>query len=311
MERFDPRQNLAITFFEALKRGHPDAWWKNGLYKEPSSWKENEILPSPKRELTGNLEIMGLSEAGKSTGLDFLISNPIPGFRQIYRPELVVDLNGQREDFNLYELKKFLKILEGNPKRMCIWNLVKCTSFIQGLEQIAGLLKQDALNEKLGDPIRMIIERGPNDVIATSLLASQLAAQESGDKKTITRTSGPVVIGEDVYLRSDFNDLFATTFTLGLGSSHLLDAVVIYYISYEEMVKRRLKQGKKAEGDFVNSETWESMDQGYKLWLNYIFPKLREKYGVGLLILNGANQVDQNNIKLRSYCQKVFEMSGY
>lgn len=301
---------LAIEILDAIKKDQFVEWWDDHTPEnyEPFPWEEKEILPLNLYKPLGILEIKGFSEAGKSTGLNDLRSNPLNGYRQIIRPELIItDLEGIDRDYGIDELKAFMRILQGNAQRTLFWNLIKNVSFGQGLKQMSQLLKQDALNEEIGAPIKLIIERGPHDVLATSYLAAKLS---EGKPRTRRRHEGPSIIGEDEYIGPDFEENFLMTYSLGLAYGQMVNAVVLYYISRERQLERRLEQGKKPQGDFINERTWPDMYAGEEFWLNCIYPIYKKRYGMGLLVLNGENPVEENNIKLRNFCKKVFSMTN-
>jgi len=301
---------LAIEILDAIQKDQFVEWWNGHLPEsyEPFPWEEREILPLNIHKSLGILEIKGFSEAGKSTGVEYLKFNPIRGYRQIVRPELIVtDAEGIDNDFGVHELKGFMRILQGNAQRTLFWNLIKNISFGQGLKQITELLKQDALNEKSGAPIKLIIERGPHDVLTTSYLAAKLS---EGKSRTHRVHEGPSIIGEQEYIRPDFEGNFLTSYSLGFSFGQMVDAVVLYYVSRESQIERRLKQNKKTQGDFINEQTWPDIFAGEEFWLNCIYPIYRERYGMGLLVLNGENPAEENNLKLRNFCEKVFEITN-
>lgn len=231
--------DIALEVLEAIQKKQFAKWWEDRLPStiEKFPWKEREILPDKPYKPLGIIEIKGISEAGKSTGLRCLTNNPIKGYRQIIRPELIVEdlMGGLGRDYNLHELKSFMRILQGDAHRALFWNMIKNISFSQGLKQIVNEMRKDAVNEKNGLPPKLIIERGPHDVLTTSYLAAKLTE----GTKDITRSEGPAIIGEERYLKPDFGKRLLETFSLGLSFGEAVNAVVLYYISREEQISRR------------------------------------------------------------------------
>ena len=215
------RDVLAYEIFEAVQAGDFNKWWREHapVVEDRFPWKEREILPTREGRSLGIIEIMGHSEAGKSSGLNYLRDCPIKGYRTIIRPELIVDSpDGSRTDYGLGELKTFMRIVYGNARRMTFWNHIKFMSFGQGLEQIADLMKEDSRNQRKGNPIKMVVERGPNDIVSTSILA----ASEKLGKGSVSRSQD---------LENIFDDLFLSTFFLGLAGAQWVDAVALYGVS--------------------------------------------------------------------------------
>lgn len=89
----------------------------------------------------------------------------------------------------------------------------------------------------------------------------------------------------------------------------LPDAVVLYYTDLQTAQERRVAQGKNPNGKMVNERMWPRMDAAYRWWLQHIFPYIRKRTAMGLLVVDGNQSIERNLKVTESFCKKVIAMA--
>lgn len=281
MERF----NVAYDMLNAKKRGVLVDWWKevfpNKVEKYP--WRTRSELPDKKPEqMSGQVEIIGLSGSGKSKFIEYAKKRFSPS-NVIIRPELFLrDERGLQEDLShgshSQKMQELMAAEFGRINQVRTWNRIKLISHLQG--EVGQLRSPGKAN--------LIIERGANDALATD---------------DFTRPEHYRVRYDPIFENRWLELIF---FSLTLGQR--VDAVILFETTWEKTQKRRIAAGLEPEGKYINSKNWPQILLGYEFWLGSFYTLFRKAQGMGLLIIDGTANLEENNIKAIKFCEEVFAM---
>lgn len=308
-ERDKYESSLAL---EVLRRGGDGSFLKwaerNLSIVEPPLWKTREVYPKRGRRLSGIIEIAGLPEVGKSEGFRFVRDNLGSGIRGIFLPELELNLPGGR---TVTRADAVLMRRMGGLEMENNWlEMVKLGILAHGFKKIIDLLITDTQNKEVGDPILMVCERGPNDILAMSSMVGHMALgkQELPAYWEEHIIEDGVRFDNDRYLYPGYGSKFLEVFLQALAMAEWVDAAVLYGYgskSFETVKARRQQEGSPPEGPWVNQKNWPLFLSGYGWWLGSIYPLLRKRYGTGLLVIDGEGDLKENNQKVLEYCRRV------
>ncbi|HET7099210.1 MAG TPA: hypothetical protein VFI61_03195 [Patescibacteria group bacterium] len=278
-----------ITFttemLQSAAKGKLLKFWKLNSPDRPRKfpWKPVEILPQKDPEqMSRVIEIIGPSGAGKTEAVNFLGHKFSQNLNIIIAPELVVyDGEGNVEDWGKDHKLKGLMLGEfGIKHQMLIWDNIKLLSHMY---HVAELIKNRMQK-------RLIIERGANDAISTQPFTQpehySIRYDPIYERDFLTHTFQSIALAEDV------------------------DAVILFGTNWKTTRKRRVDSGEKPEGNLINRKNWPEIMSGYEWWLGSFYPIFRKRNGMGLLIVDGRDDLNANNQKILEYCQKVFVMQG-
>lgn len=272
MEKFD-----SSKVGEVFKKLYSENLFIKDLYP----WNLVEEMPSKEpSEMSGQIEIIGLSGSGKSEFIKHA-NNIFKDQEVVIRPELVTyNENNEPENWshgkNSNKLKGLMLGEYGTAHQRMIWNQIKLLSHLEsGIEA-------DQKNKNL------IIERGCNDVFASI---------------QTTQPEHYSIRYNDKY-RKLFNDVILQSIAL----ASRVDATILFGTNWDTTTKRRINNGFEPEGNYVNFNDWGSLTSGYEIWLGSFYPFFKKKTGMGLLIIDGTADLDSNNHKVTEFCQKVFAM---
>ena len=230
--------------------------------------KEEDRKPIPHIPI---IEIMGLPDSGKST--------------------LCKDLKGKYPKAVIKDesIKSYYPLTQN----------LDSTNLLVGLDKLTNVFPafQESLMTKIGQlhgdvPIKSpaVLSRGANDILSFTLPLYLSLYVSHGDVDT------------------DIFELVSSHFLkLLISQLSFIDAVVLFDNDLETASKRRIKNGSTKYGKVVNPEIWPVIEKGYSWWLQYVFPILRERYGTGLLIVNGRNHYKQNNGIVNKYIGKILK----
>lgn len=295
---------MALEILGRFKDGSFLEWANSNLNKvESCPLTPREILPEREGlRVSATVEVSGLSDSGKSTGMKFLVRE-LRGIRSVFLPELELqDPSGRtitREEVRI--LRDLGLEFENN-----VLARMKLASFVQGSSASLRLLMEDAKRERPGDPILILSERGPNDV----LIFSDFMGRRAFFKKELSGglfTGGVDLGGVDWnrYLYPGYGKDFLEIFLHGLGLAETVDAMILFGVSRETALKRREGSGLLTEAPMLEPRNWSLWEMGCGWWLGSIYPLLRERFGTGLLVIDGEGGLEENNRILLEYCQKV------
>jgi hypothetical protein len=249
--------------------GSIDEWLKSEFNRtEPINDPLREIIPTglAAQGIIRLAEISGLSKAGKTTGIDYLLKN-YPGHLK-YFPELIPETVIKRLGAN-------------NAIHLGIYDkLISLRSVL--VDKVSAY--RDVVNaQELPDhPALWLIERGPVDGTAEWLAMDQ-----------------------EFPPADHFPSGYAEQLLFGLSMSELLSSVVLYCASPGTIRDRRIKDGEPPEGSIVNHKNIPFFKLGIDWWLGSVFPKIHASVGTGLLTINGDEPLEQNNLRLLNYCKKI------
>ena len=85
----------------------------------------------------------------------------------------------------------------------------------------------------------------------------------------------------------------------------LIDAVILYGVSLATARQRRRGRGLPPEGRVTNGLVWPDLEGSYGWWLGSIYPLLRQRGGVGLLLIDGEGGEEENNLSLFNYIKEI------
>lgn len=281
------RCNVAKDMLGAVQDGDLLDWWIQNSPNEATKypWELKHELPCKTPEtLSCKIEIIGFSGAGKSEFLRYA-SKFFDSSDVLIRPELITkDEHGLQENWSHGEHSQKMQGMMasefGVRHQMQIWNQVKLISHIQGsLDQLQseGLLS-------------LIIERGCNDVLSTD---------------SFTRP-------EHYSLRYDplFDDSWLVLMFSSIMYAQYVDAVILFGTSFDETRTRRMAAGLTPEGSYINLNNWSETVSGYEWWLGSFYPLFRERCGMGLLVIDGTADMEENNKKALDFCRQVFALKN-
>ena len=86
-------------------------------------------------------------------------------------------------------------------------------------------------------------------------------------------------------------------------------AIVMMGISQEEAIARRRKAG-KTYMSYSETPIYNELSAWYGFFIRNVYPRLRESYGTGLLILDGERSTDYNVERLKRYLLEVRSVIG-
>lgn len=286
----EPNEEL-LLIQESVKREEVDLFYKIApLYGlDPSlrsPWNTRTVYPSQRRyevppeilDIVGVnegdrralphtpiFEVMGLPDCGKSTLCKYL-QGVYP--YAVIEDEFSNSINiSQHSDIDTHNL--FLLV----EKQLSILPSIQ--------EQLRNKREQLHGNLQIADPA--VFTRGPNDILAFSI-PFYLSSLEDDE---IFEPVSSFYIQELIHQLS------------------FIDAVILFDNDLDTASIRRVRNGKDRYGKIVNPSVWPIIERGYSWWLQYVFPILRERYGTGLLILNGRDHYKKNNLIVQKYMKRV------
>jgi len=252
-----------------------------------SPWGTKMVYPSPKRyevppeilDIVGVkeddrrplphipiIEVMGLPDSGKST-----LCNHLQG---IYPKALIKD--------EFTGTGKFPSSGDVDIDNLSL-TMQKQLSIIPSLLQQLEIKKRELSQENIKIDSPAIFTRGTNDILAFSI-PFYLSMLEEDD---IFDPVSSYFIEELIHQLS------------------FIDVVVLFDNDLDTASLRRVRSGKDRYGKIVNPNIWPIIERGYSWWLQYVYPILRERYGTGLLVLDGRNHYKENNRSVVKYIKKV------
>lgn len=270
---FDSAEEVVSFLCQLLDRGIG----KELLYKY--RWDEREVLPKVKkikRSPKGlTIEIFGLSRAGKTTIKNLLIVK----FPQInFVEELQLRGRAVLKDFG-----------QDFPfaQRNFIAQIVKQSAWLELFRK--AIEGEVALAESKGKkplPEHTVIYRGANDVLCM-------------DRFLFALEGGHFLGSRERTLQGMLSGLLSSAYM-----AQQADAVVLFGVSFETAVKRRVNAGLPAHGKIVNPNVWPYVATGYTWWENNFWPFLRREFGTGLLVVDGEQSIQHNFERVQSYLEK-------
>jgi len=280
MSEREPLAKLILGMSPSVR----EKWFTEHLSREESyPWPPRSILPE-RRKPKGFIcvEIMGLPESGKTSGYQHLLERLPESFSEIVG---VPEFGGDEERVNA------IKSLQDELARNALLDELKLASLFQkGLTRITDLLLEDVSQQRQPGSKILVCERSPNDVVALfNWICTYLEARE-----------------ELPELRKDI----LRSFLEGLAHAEMLvDAVVLYGVSLETAKQRRRERGLPPEGKVTNELVWPKVESSYSWWLGSIYPLLRERSGIGLLVIDGEGNKEENNLTLLDYVKEAGQLT--
>ncbi|HSX39811.1 MAG TPA: hypothetical protein VLI92_04465 [Candidatus Saccharimonadales bacterium] len=245
-------------------------------------WGETTIYPRPERlaNIQGGLagEFMGLSQAGKSTVHKALAGMRFPPDTLEVSDEFpgMLDLEADVISFlkkgDLEEANRVYETLKLQVMRQTI------------LDQLIWHNRKKITGEKGFK--HKIVYRSANDLLAFTRILIP------GIKPTHDR------IQEQLQ-----------TWVEAMWYAGETDFVILWGITFEEAVHRRILQGLPAYGRIVNPDIWPLVARGYDWWRFYMFKELRDRFGIGLLTIDGTKSAEHNLRRVKYYvrnCVKLY-----
>lgn len=256
------------------------------LSKNPESvsypWPPTRFLPDTRRLKRSTVhEIAGLAQAGKSTIVTFLqsqfVNNP---------PERIVNIMPEWGSF----YKGYLDSRELSitfPDYCFLLQFIKMGA-IQYTENYANWWTE--YNKRA----LIILERGANDSLAFDKAACIYTAEHP-----------------ELHTNTDPQDILSLR-KFEISESKLPDTVILFGISLESALARPESRGTDwADVKSVKKDTWPVIAKGYCWWLEHVYPLLKQRYGTGLLIVNGEDDKETNAQKVLDYINEVEAIKRY
>lgn len=239
------------------------------------SFEEKEARINPKHQ-NGRIltvEVVGLSDSGKSTVLQ-----KIGG--ELGKRGIEVQINEEfRSKHPLSEeTMKNASILKATPAYRA--------QTASSMESVKAMATDDfryetlALIEELSNEARSrrvvkIIERGPHDQIAMAgWVAEQIETLPEGDD----------------FNKSHYEEFWRLRLFKALGDTEFVQTTVLFYIDLDEIQNRRVAAGLPREGILANPKDHPIVSAGYLRWLHYLIPETKS----GFLVVNGNNPLETN-----------------
>lgn len=212
-------------------------------------------------------EIMGLPESGKSMLCKYL--------QTIYPLAVIND--------EFAELSQNTSSIDIDLQNFILANEKICSLIPALKSQIEEKRDNISGDNQIDKPI--IITRGPNDILAFSSF----------------------VYLSRIHPNLELDEVMSYFVRKAVKQLSDVDAVVLFDNSLEVAQLRRFRKGERRNGKVVNNSVWTIIDSGYSWWLQYVYPILREKYGTGLLVIDGREDLKKNNLRVYKYIQKVLK----
>jgi hypothetical protein len=277
---------------------------------ESFPWKPREIMPGSSRleqKLFLMIEVMGLSKSGKSEFFAYLENNPIPHARQILirEPELKIyetKGNGAQER----EVK--LGERDGMETENILYSLKKALHILEGSIQAFDLLIEDYRKELVGDPIVVVLERGPHDAIAHCAWIGRYAMHKKRLPPGAYKDDSGIqrIPDHQRYVRHDFDLNWLISFVDALALGESIDAVILYGTSLETAIEYRIKQGLAPHGHMTNPFIHPQLDAAFSEWLGSIAPVyLKLEHSMGLKVVDAEKSLDENNREVHGYINTI------
>ena len=293
----------ADAFIGSLRRGEaPDIVGHFNRF-ELSPWKEREEMPVG-RSGVKIIEIIGLPEAGKTTGFRFLQDHFDTSLRSVFIPELQPrsSLSGQRYP------KGALRVADryGLEHENVVSLTAKLISTAEAARVAMEFGLSDAREGMIGKNGAVIIERGVMDTFPFHYWSmGSLRGKDTLPYSFEDVVGGQIKFDSERYSLPETANKTVENFAYALGMAQLVDAVVLYGTPQDISSQRRVDQGLEPEGRLNNSRNWPMLERGCAWWLGSIYPYYRQNFGTGLLVLDGTNDLEENNQKLLNFCEKV------
>lgn len=281
---------------------------------EQNPWQPRMILPT-KKSLNDQLqiiEVMGLSTAGKSSMLERfkeVMPGRFPDVHFIVVPEFAGDS----------ELYKFLRERPFNNPFAdgYLWSDLKFKTYLNAMGQAMDLMGEYFKQEKDSPQIVVVCERAMNDIVA-----SDRGYLDGSPEADIARKTFFPHLSKHPAVAELFKDMDKQNFvypslkermtqvTKMLIHAREVNATILFGgPSYEDAVVRRVQQGYDPEGYLVNPIMWPPSLKGYSWWLEYAYPKyLRPNFGMGVQVIDGRNDFDQNCEDVFTYVGKIISL---
>jgi len=269
---------------------------------EPYPYSHFRKLPRGKAvNLYTKVETLGFSMAGKDT-LGESIKRELDGvWRARFLPELQWEFDGH---FLNRDVTYNPKIWELGVEQACMYlEQIKLGGWKQGVSET---IRQFVAEDRPGggpNPGLIWANRGPHDVIVHCDWVDRVATgKRELDEDTYDEylDSGAVFDTEEVVYHG-FRQAQQMLFYSALHAAQYVDVVIFANVSQPETEHRRVNQGMEPEGRVVNRRYRPVYEQAYGWWLKQIYPLFRERYGTGLLVIDGENSQEANTYTVLSY----------
>ena len=257
-----------------------------------SEWPLQEVLPTAERlersPDTLFCELFGEPKSGKSSLLKWLKIDAADKLSGV-RLNLVPEFSSMAAEYEEIKAKGWEQYKKGP-----FLDSMKLGNFF---EAVGAEIEQTKYSGK----VVTICERGTSDVLASEILWKQIMMKSlTPDHEDDLFT----FLHDLLSCPSPWEKMVSLHITAARASFYL-KAVILYRVPFEEALARRGGE----EGNLINRKNWPAFETAYSWWLEYIYPELREKYGTGLLIVDGARPLEENNQRVLNYLLKILSLS--
>lgn len=120
----------------------------------------------------------------------------------------------------------------------------------------------------------------------------------------------PVWTIPDWYKQKDGLKIMRPSLAVDFSLFSKIEAVVLFGVSQEVAQERRKLEGKTSPGWVTDSPFFKDLSAWYGYFIEYVWPKLHEYYGTGLLVLNGEAEKQTNVEILTNYVDEILKKKG-